>query len=229
MMKFFFGRPARYKPILRSCLLGFSLTLATAGLVWACTPQPQILILPRVGPPGAVVDVEGSAFAPDAPVEIRWNRADGPKLADTKADPAGQFSVDVRVPEGASGVSMVLATAGGAEIARMPFDVAGRAHPINRNDDADASNLSSTDLWKGFSSDGSRETLPGRSGTQTGSTGFSSAGISSKTGLALGASFVVLGLTALGLGLRAGSAAKRYAGEVPPKDGFEGSPAGRGT
>lgn len=229
MMKFFSGQPARSKAVFRSCLFGLGLTLATAGLAWACTPQPQIIILPRVGPPGALVNVEGSAFAPDAPVEIRWNRADGSKLADTRADPGGQFSVDVRVPADASGVSMVLAMTGGAEIARMPFDVAGRPPAITRNDDAGASNVSSTDLWKGFSPDGNRETPFGRPGAQTDLTAFGSAGVSSRAGLALGAAFLVLGLTALALSLKTASAAKRGTGESRQADGAEGSPGGPGT
>lgn len=229
MMKRFFGKRARSKAVLRSCLSGLGLTLASAGLAWACTPQPQILILPRVGPPGALVNVEGSAFHPDAPVEIRWNRADGLKLADTKADPGGQFSVDVRVPPEASGVSMMLAMTGGAEIARMPFDVAGRGPALNRNDDADTSNLSSNDLWKGISSQRNPGTLLGQSGEQTGPTAFGPAGISGKAGLAWGAAFLVFGLTGLALSLRVRFAAKRHIGEPPRRDAAEGSPAGRGT
>lgn len=189
---------------LAAVILGFP----AAGFAWACTPQPQILLMPRVGPPGSVITVTGSAFEPDSSVQIRWNAQGGPKLGDVRADSGGGFVLSAGIPEDAKGVSMVLALAGEAETARMPFQVTGgdSSAPFQTRSVRPARTQqvrTGSNLWDGFdaTAPGPRAALPGGSARGTLLRNRAEVGAADPVALAFGALLTAFGLTALVLGL----------------------------
>jgi hypothetical protein len=89
-----------------SVLVGLvTLALGTAGVAWACVPQPLISLQPRSsGTAGSEVTVDALALDP-APVEVRWNGLDGQLLA-TASGP--QFSVPVTIPQVPEGLYTIV-------------------------------------------------------------------------------------------------------------------------
>lgn len=56
--------------------------------------EPALVLTPTVGPPGTVLAVQGSGFAPGTPVQLSWDRGLlGPDSGAVTADGAGGFRV----------------------------------------------------------------------------------------------------------------------------------------
>jgi Ca2+-binding RTX toxin-like protein len=79
--------------------------VAATALAWACTPSAGLSLDPSSGVPGTRVSAKGRGFG-HGPAEIHWNSADGPLLAVASGP---DFSSTVTVPDGAAGVSYVVA------------------------------------------------------------------------------------------------------------------------
>lgn len=108
----------------------FAAAAAVVGitsLAWACTYTPRIFALtPEIGPRASEVTMTGQGLAPQGVVEIRWNSASGPKIAETVADPSGNFSTVTKVPDVPPGVySLVASTPDGKGVARAAFELTG--------------------------------------------------------------------------------------------------------
>lgn len=107
-------------------LVGLLVLVAAPG--WACVPQPLVSLQPASsGPAGTQVTVEGINFG-SGEVEIRWNGAQGERLASA----GGHFSVPVTIPSVAPGLYVVTAVSRGAQgevnqSAVAPFQVVGPA------------------------------------------------------------------------------------------------------
>lgn len=117
----------RTRRALASALLALSVpALLIAGQAWACVPQPVLTVLPKSsGPAGSTFSVQGEN-AP-APVEVRWNSAQGQLLARSN-NPAAV--IRVKVPRVAPGLYVVIMLSRQADrtvgaIARAPFYVSG--------------------------------------------------------------------------------------------------------
>lgn len=117
-------------------LAGVVVVLSAASMAWACTYQPRIVgVTPQATERGAVVTMTAQGVAAGQAVEVRWNGAEGLKLAETRSDAIGNFSVDVAIPDVAPGVYSLVAVAGSNGVARAAFEVTGdvlssvEAHP----------------------------------------------------------------------------------------------------
>jgi hypothetical protein len=112
----------------KKSILGLSVA-AVAVLVgmsaaWACTFQPRIFALSQeAGPKGSEVLITGQGVAPQGAVGIHWNGVTGPRLAQTSADSAGNFSVVAPIPNVAPDVYSLVAVAANAGVARSSFEV----------------------------------------------------------------------------------------------------------
>lgn len=85
--------------------LVLTVVLCGAAAAWACVPQPLISIQPQSsGPAGSQVTVDGVSLGP-GPVEIRWNRLDGPTLAKSSGP---NFSQPVTIPEAPEGLYTII-------------------------------------------------------------------------------------------------------------------------
>jgi hypothetical protein len=81
----------------------YGMMWAAAG--WACVPQSALLISPvSSGSPGSMVTVNGYRFG-DNPVELRWNKLDGPLLAMVKGP---DFQADVTIPSDSAGLNTIV-------------------------------------------------------------------------------------------------------------------------
>lgn len=172
------------------------LVLGLAAVAWACTAQARIIGLSTpAASPGSEVLVQGEGAQGGVPVAIYWNEVGGVKLADTMADPAGNFVASVRIPEAAADVHFLLAVPNGAETARAPFEVIrGSA----AGSDSTARSERSTDLWNGFASSESasgigQTSAPADSGSNSGG-GALGIGL-----LAVGAVGLVSGMAVAGM------------------------------
>lgn len=126
------------------------LVLGLAAVAWACTAQARIIgFSTPAAAPGSEVVVQGEGAQPGVPVTIYWNEVGAVKLADTFADPAGNFAASVRIPEAGPDIHFILAVPAGAETARAPFEVTSRA---GAGSASTANGQRSTDLWNGFAS-----------------------------------------------------------------------------
>ncbi|HSH58973.1 MAG TPA: hypothetical protein VK988_04895 [Acidimicrobiales bacterium] len=105
------------------------LVLAMASVAWACTIQARIVaVTPGSGTERSALTVRGEGLGQSStgaplPVEIRWNALDGPVVGTAVADPSGNFSAEVTVPEAAPGVYSLLVVAEGAGLGRTAFEV----------------------------------------------------------------------------------------------------------
>lgn len=115
---------------------GVVAVLSAASMAWACTYQPRIVgVTPQATERGGVVRMTAQGVAAAQAVEIRWNGTEGLKLAETRSDAVGNFSVDVAIPDVAPGVYSLVAVAGSNAVARAAFEVTGdvpasvAAHP----------------------------------------------------------------------------------------------------
>ncbi len=111
----------------------------TAMAAFACTNLATLNLSTASGGVGDTVTVTGSSFrtpraAGDAvmPVVLNWNGADGPILAETTPDAAGNISATFTVPEGQPGYYVLVASqkdAQGADAygtpARASFQILG--------------------------------------------------------------------------------------------------------
>jgi len=173
---------------------------ALASLAWACTPQARMLALsPIAASPGRSVTVNGDSVAPGADVALRWNSAQGERLALTTADAAGTYSVSGTVPNVAPGIYYIVATAGIAgqpapQMARIAFEVTGAA---GGGTQASASKLpdatASSQLWSGFDP---ADANVSNAGTQT-STGAAHPGAAAGFGLLAAGAVGLISATAL--------------------------------
>lgn len=107
----------------RQMSIGFAIVAGamavTAAAAFACTNLSTLNLSTPAGNPGDVVTVTGSSFrvarATDAvqttsPVVVHWNGADGPVLAETTPDKAGNISATFTVPDGSPGYYVIVAT-----------------------------------------------------------------------------------------------------------------------
>ncbi|MGH2773333.1 MAG: hypothetical protein ACRDIU_09390, partial [Actinomycetota bacterium] len=137
------GRP--HRPAIPGALVALAILVAATaamGPAWACVPVRSIVqVEPQSsGPPGVTVKVSGVGFG-DAPVEIRWNDLNGPKLADTNGP---IFSADVKIPESKPGLYTLIALtrakdAGVDNAGTAPFFVTGPGSELK--------DLSAQALW----------------------------------------------------------------------------------
>jgi hypothetical protein len=86
-----------------------ALVAAGAALAWACTPQAYIYVAPSSAGPGEKVTVTGRGFV-SGPVQIHWNRADGPVIGSATGP---NFSTTATVPTAPAGVYYIHAVAHG--------------------------------------------------------------------------------------------------------------------
>ena len=125
----------RRAPISFLILVG-SVVVVTGAAAFACTNLATLNLSSATGKPGDVVTVSGSSFRMPANVttgiQIRWNGADGPVLAEVRPDKAGNFVTTVTIPDGAPGyyvMTAVLRDAKGADVsgtpARAQFQIVG--------------------------------------------------------------------------------------------------------
>lgn len=93
------------------------LVIALAAAGWACTNLATMNLSESAVEAGGTVKVTGSSFSMTGdnfakegvtPVEIRWDKLDGPVLATTTADPGGFISASVTVPGDATPGNHVL-------------------------------------------------------------------------------------------------------------------------
>ena len=187
----------------RWILLGAcALVMAVSGFAWACTPVIHTSI-GSVTPPGGIpAKVEPGAqvaAAPgskldlislnggSAPVEVRWNGADGPLLATSAS---GNMATSIQVPaDEQPGVYFVVVVAkdpSGIIISKSSTTVSVTASPGTAS--ANQAKVSS-DLWSGLSGNpGSAESIA--SGTAPASSG-------STSGIWMGAALVGVGALSL--------------------------------
>lgn len=105
---------------------GVVAALSVASVAWACTYQPRIVgVAPQAAQRSAVVTMSAQGVAAAQAVEVRWNGAEGLKLAEARSDAMGNFSVDVAIPDVAPGVYSLVAVTDGNGIARASFEVTG--------------------------------------------------------------------------------------------------------
>lgn len=101
-----------WRYIMKRSISAISLALAAflvmlAAAAWACTPSRHISLSPQAGSSNVRFTVEGTAFTPGVPVEIRWNDPEGPVVG---ASEGPEFSVSVSPPSGVEpGVYFVVA------------------------------------------------------------------------------------------------------------------------
>lgn len=93
----------------------------TAVAAFACTNLATLNLSSASGNAGDTVTVTGSSFRtasaenPAMPVVLTWNGADGPVLAETMPDAAGNISATFGVPEGQPGYYVIMASQTDAE------------------------------------------------------------------------------------------------------------------
>ncbi len=93
----------------------------TAMAAFACTNLATLNLSTASGGVGDTVTVTGSSFRtatgdnPVMPVVLNWNGADGPILAETTPDAAGNISATFSVPEGQPGYYVLVASQKDAE------------------------------------------------------------------------------------------------------------------
>lgn len=96
----------------------------TAVAAFACTNLATLNLSSASGSVGDTVTVTGSSFRvpsgaqagqPALPVILTWNGADGPVLAQTTPDSAGNISASFSVPEGQPGYYVIVASQKDAE------------------------------------------------------------------------------------------------------------------
>lgn len=103
---------------------GIVAVLSVASVAWACTYQPHLVgVTPQAAERSSVVTMSAQGVAAAQGVEIRWNGAKGLKLAETRSDAAGNFSVDVAIPDVAPGMYSLVAVAGDNGVARAAIEV----------------------------------------------------------------------------------------------------------
>jgi hypothetical protein len=104
-----------------SAFLGTALAAMafTAVAAFACTNLATLNLSTPAGGVGDTVTVTGSSFRvptgaqagqPVLPVILNWNGADGPILAETTPDSAGNISATFTVPEGQPGYYVIVAS-----------------------------------------------------------------------------------------------------------------------
>ncbi len=103
---------------------GLAAMAFTAMAAFACTNLATLNLSTASGGVGDTVTVTGSSFRvpsgttadqPVLPVVLNWNGADGPVLAETTPDAAGNISATFSVPEGQPGYYVLIASQKDAE------------------------------------------------------------------------------------------------------------------
>lgn len=95
---------------------GFAVAgVALAAVAYACTNLATLNLSTPTGSPGDTVTLTGSAFnvaksGPSDAVVAHWNGVDGPVLAQTVPDKAGNISANIKIPEGQPGYYVIVAT-----------------------------------------------------------------------------------------------------------------------
>lgn len=72
---------------------------ALAGVAFACTAQAYIVTQPGEATAGSTITVRGQQWVPDTPVEVYWVNSEGPHLGTAVPGEAGDFSIQVVVPD----------------------------------------------------------------------------------------------------------------------------------
>lgn len=108
-------------------IVGMVTLVVASLLLTADTEVPELELSEAAGPPGTTVSVRGTHFSPDngaQEVEIRWDDADGKKLAVAEPDDAGSFAITVSIPEEAeAGYYMLVAS-------QIMLDEDGEKRPV---------------------------------------------------------------------------------------------------
>ncbi|MGH2771606.1 MAG: hypothetical protein ACRDIU_00460 [Actinomycetota bacterium] len=134
---------SRTKRALASGAAALAALAISASVVWACSAQSNITLVPNSGPSHSRSTAKGtlSGIAPNqAPVTLRWGSPQGPELAKIE-NLATSFSVEFQAPSSPSGVYDVVAVAGDKVIARDAFEIKGVSG---------SSSSLSNDLWNGM-------------------------------------------------------------------------------
>lgn len=164
------------------------IAVLVASVAWACTPQPEIAILPAADDarPRNVVEVKGTGFS-TGPVAIRWGTEETEIIAEAQGP---EFSQMVTLPSGAEpGIYYLVATTAGGTGARAPYEVT--AEP-----GAARAGTVSADLWSGVSQ--ARPELAASSTSEVPTAGAAAAGMAL---LSVGAA-AGLGWAAMSIGAR---------------------------
>lgn len=87
--------------------------VVSSAIAFACVPSARLGLSTASGVPGDKITVSGASFGVPVnaknPVQIRWNGAEGPLLAEVRPDPLGNFSIPVTVPDGPAGAYAITA------------------------------------------------------------------------------------------------------------------------
>lgn len=118
-------------------VVAFAAMLAGAA-AFACTNLATLNLSSPTGNVGETITVTGSSFRvprgaePMSPVVLHWNGVDGPVLAQTMPDKAGNISASFAIPEGQPGYYVIVATQRNAQgvdeygtPARASFQIVG--------------------------------------------------------------------------------------------------------
>jgi len=135
---------------------GAVLLSASAG--WACVSAngpSQGEVVPNKAPVFAAARVSGAGWSASSPVEIGWASSPSSEVthaATAVADPSGNLTATVQVPQAEPGYYYVVATQG-ATIKAMPFEVTGpRTAPANATA-APATDPRTSQPWNGLKAD----------------------------------------------------------------------------
>ena len=96
--------------------LALATIIGPMAVAWACTSLASVSLTPGAGVTGQRVVGEGYGFgtshsgSPVEPVEVRWQKADGPVIASVSPDANGNFKFSFVAPQGAPGYYTVIAS-----------------------------------------------------------------------------------------------------------------------
>lgn len=102
----------RLKTLLITTAVAMTMAVGTA---FACTNLATLNLSAATGQAGDTITVTGSSFSvaeegASQPVVLNWNGADGPELASTTPDDAGNISATFEVPDGQPGYYVIVAS-----------------------------------------------------------------------------------------------------------------------
>jgi hypothetical protein len=102
----------RAKTVLLATAISMTIVVGTA---FACTNLATLNLSAAAGQAGDTITVTGSAFSvaregPSQPVVLTWNGVDGPQLATTTPDSAGNISATFAIPQGQPGYYVIVAS-----------------------------------------------------------------------------------------------------------------------
>jgi len=161
-------------------LAALAAVMVSASIAWACTAQFYLnQVTPSAAPARATVSLTGSSQV-QAPVEIRWNTATGPRVDTATTGSAASFSSQITVPDVAPGVYYLVVVSSGQKLASAPLQVTDPSANT-------PSPAASGDLWTGF--DVNQPSIDGLGGVSKAPGGL-------KAGLVLGMGLLAVGTVA---------------------------------